>query len=491
MQSKLHSTATVERDGAEPDTYPLVAAANTATGASRAAMAAAGSAADTAFLASQEAQAIAEAARHAVVVTATALAAAASSTALRAAQTAAAVEVQAVTQAADAASSAAAARDTIASELADDADPQQAKQAAAAVANAVAAEVVARSRATSDAAALVSAAVITAAEAAFVAAQSAVATVQLAADLAVASVRVVAGSSAATRAATDVVVESTARAEEFAPQLRAAAAALRRVSLAPDPLVAELHGALERAELRLHYQPIYDMQTGALTAVEALLRWQHPSRGLLSPAHFLDVAESHPDLVIPVGDWVMGTAVAQAGAWRLALGQRAPKMWVNISGDQLSPHQQHLPALVERLLSEAGLTPDALGLEITERQLIRRADGGTSQLKALRELGVSLAVDDFGTGYASLDYLRRFTFDEIKIDSTFVAGLGQDRIHTAVTTSIIALSNALDLTVVAEGVETQAQYDHLKELGCDMAQGYLMHRPASSETLHLLERQPA
>jgi EAL domain-containing protein (putative c-di-GMP-specific phosphodiesterase class I) len=384
------------------------------------------------------------------------------------------------------------ARDTIASELADDADLYQAAQAAATVAEAVAAEVVTRARATSDAAALVAGAVTTAADAALVAAQSAAATVELAADMAAASARMVAGSSAATLTATGIVVGSTARAAELAPQLRAAAAALHRASLERDPLVAELHRALERDELRLYYQPIYETQSGALVAVESLLRWQHPSRGLLSPAHFLEVAEGHPDLVIPVGDWVLATAVAQASAWRLALGwQRTPKMWVNISGDQLRPHQQHLPALVERLLSEAELTPDALGLEITERQLIRRADDAAWELAALRELGVSLAVDDFGTGYASLDYLRRFTFDEIKIDRAFVAGLGQDRTHTAVTTSIISLGNSLGLNVVAEGVETHAQYDHLKALRCAMAQGYLLHRPAPSETVnHLVESQP-
>ena len=131
---------------------------------------------------------------------------------------------------------------------------------------------------------------------------------------------------------------------------------------------------------------------------------------------------------------------------------------------------------------------DALGLEVTERQLIRRVDDAASDLAALRDLGVSLAVDDFGTGYASLDYLRRFIFDEIKIDKAFVAGLGRDRTDTAVTASIVALARSLDLNVVAEGIETQGQYDHLLGLGCAMGQGYLMHRPAPPDTIGRLLR---
>jgi EAL domain-containing protein (putative c-di-GMP-specific phosphodiesterase class I) len=465
---------------------PLEAAADAAAVAARDARTAAGSAADTSLAAGEAAQATAEVARHARVATAAAVAAAATSTALLAEQTAAAVSLEAATRAVDAASSAAEARDTIASELPDDADPHEARQAAVAVADAVAAEVVARSQSTAEAATLVAKAVTTAADAAFVAAQSAAATVELAADMAAASGRVVAGSSAATHAATDVVVASTARAADLGPRLRVTAAALRRSSLARDPLVGELLEALERAELRLHYQPIYALESGTLSAVEALLRWQHPSRGLLAPVSFMEVAESHPDLVTPVGDWVLATAVAQAAAWHRVLGDRAPKMWVNISCDQLVQHQGHLPVLVDRLLSEAGLAPDVLGLEVTERQLIRRVDDAASDLAALRDMGISLAVDDFGTGYASLDYLRRFIFDEIKIDKAFVAGLGLDRTDTAVTASIIALGRSLDLNVVAEGVETQHQYDHLVGLGCAMGQGFLMHRPATPEVLSRL-----
>jgi EAL domain-containing protein (putative c-di-GMP-specific phosphodiesterase class I) len=222
------------------------------------------------------------------------------------------------------------------------------------------------------------------------------------------------------------------------------------------------------------------MDTGALVAVEALLRWHHPTRGLLYPGDFLHVAEGRP-LIIPIGDWVLATAVHQADSWRRELGDQAPDMWVNITGDQLGRH--HLDAVVAKLLSKTGLPPAKLGLEVTERQLIRRADAVAADLRALRDLGVSLAVDDFGTGYASLDYLRQFTFDEIKIDRSFVAGLGRDRTDTAVTAAIIALGRSLDLIVVAEGVETQEQYDQLRDLGCDRSQGYLMHRPAPPDVI--------
>jgi EAL domain-containing protein (putative c-di-GMP-specific phosphodiesterase class I) len=462
---------------------PLDTAADAATIALRDAVSAAESAADTNLAAGEAATATAEVARRTSAITATAVAAAASSTAQLAAQTAAAVEVGAVNRAADVAMSAESARDTVASTLPHDADRGDARRAADAVAETVAADVVARSMATEHAAALVAAAVAAAANTAFLAARSAAATVELAADMAAASGRVVATSSGVTEAAANVAVRSAARVADLAPRLRAVAA-LRRVSLAPDPLVAELTAALAHAELRLHYQPIYHMQTGALTAVEALLRWQHPLQGLLTPAVFLDLAETHPDLVTPVGDWVLATAVAEAQIWRQSLGAAAPKMWVNISCDQLGTG--HVPALVERLLSTAGLAPSALGMEVTERQLVVIAGEAGQDLLDLRDLGVSLAVDDFGTGYASLDYLRWQVFDEIKVDRSFVAGIGRDRTDTAVTSSIIALAQSLDLNVVAEGVETQDQYDQLKRLGCAMSQGYFLHRPAAPEVVRRL-----
>jgi EAL domain-containing protein (putative c-di-GMP-specific phosphodiesterase class I) len=430
-------------------------------------------------MAAQEAVAaaglVATSAKHA---TATTVAAAAGAAAELAARAATDVHAEAVTRALEVAASAVAALETIAAELPLDMDPDEARRAAAAVAATVAAEVIAQAKATADAADRVANAVSMAAEAAALAAATAAAIVELAANTAEAAAHGVAGSSAATEAASDVAVSSSTRVADLAQ---------RRLSiLRRAPLVAELRGALERDELRLHYQPMYSMSSGAIVAVEALLRWQHPTRGLLAPAEFLDIAEG-PTLVTPIGDWVVETAVSQASAWQRTMGERTPVMWVNISCDQLG--NQHLPDVIDLALSGTGLAPGSLGLEVTERQIVGRADDVAVDLLRLRGLGVAMAVDDFGTGFASLDYLRRFTFDEIKIDRSFISGLGLDRTDTAVTSSIIALGRSLDLTVVAEGVETRAQFERLQELGCEVSQGYLHHRPATGKVISELLEQ--
>ena len=171
------------------------------------------------------------------------------------------------------------------------------------------------------------------------------------------------------------------------------------------------------------------------------------------------------------------------------MGSRAPDMWVNIAGQQLGT--QRLTETVDEVLDSSGFSPSKLGLEVTERQLVGRSDAVRDDLLGLRRLDVRLAVDDFGTGFASLDYLRRFPFDEIKIDQSFVSGLGSDRTDTAVTASIIALGQSLDLRVVAEGVETPDQFDRLRAMGCNLGQGYLLQRPAPPATIGLLLQQPA
>ncbi len=267
-----------------------------------------------------------------------------------------------------------------------------------------------------------------------------------------------------------------ARYELYDPAMRIGA--LRQLTLA-----SELSEALVRDELRLHYQPMYDMHTGAIIAVEALLRWQHPTRGLLPPGEFLDVAEGRR-LLIPIGDWVLATACGQARRWQRSFGDASPTVWVNLAGQQLG--KQHLTGSVKRSLADTGLSPAKLGLEVTERQLVGKADPVRDDLAEIRGLGVRLAVDDFGTGFSSLDYLRRFNFDEIKIDKSFISGLGRDKTDTAVTASIIALGKSLDLVVVGEGVETQDQYDQLRDMGCDVAQGFLLHRPAPPTTIDQL-----
>jgi EAL domain-containing protein (putative c-di-GMP-specific phosphodiesterase class I) len=411
------------------------------------------------------------------------VAAAAVAAAEVAARAAIMVEVEAAIRAVDVAAAAARASETAAAAPSTVAHPREAKRVAAVVAATVAADVVAQTRLTDDAASRVAEAVALAADDAASAAATAASLIEAAAGAAETSAHDVVGSSAATEIASGITVDSTERTAELA---------LSRVArLQRSPMVAELLRAVEDEELRLHFQPMYSMGNGAIVGVEALIRWQHPTRGLLHPADFLDVAEG-PHLVTPIGDWVLHAAAAQATAWQREVGDQAPVMWVNISCDQLGRH--HLTGVVERLLSESGLEPGLLGIEVTERQLARRVDDVAEDLLELRELGVALAVDDFGTGYASLDYLQRFAFDEIKIDRSFVSGL-EDRTSAVVTSSIIALARSLDLTVVGEGVETQAQFDRLRMLGCDVAQGYLLHRPAVAETitaaLHGRAQQPA
>jgi EAL domain-containing protein (putative c-di-GMP-specific phosphodiesterase class I) len=450
-----------------------------ATIASRDAETVARSAAGATAAAQEAVVAAGQVASSAKDATASTVAAAAAGAAELAAQVASEVHAEAVTRALEVAASAVDALERIAAQLPDSVDPADARRAAETVAATVAADVVAQARATSDAATRVALAVSMAAEGVAMAAAKAAAVVDLATRTAEAVAHDVGGSIAATEAASDVAVESSTHA---------AGLALQRLAIPRQaPLVAELHNALERDELRLHYQPMYSMTSGEIVAVEALLRWQHPSRGLLLPAKFIGVAEG-PTLVEPIGDWVLQAALDQAAAWQGTLAERAPIVWVNISCDQLG--SQHLPRLVDRELSRTGLTASKLGLEVTERQIVRRGADVGADLLALRDLGVALAVDDFGTGYASLDYLRRFSFDEIKIDRSFIAGLDLDRTDTAVTSSIIALGNSLDLTVVAEGVETRAQYERLRLLGCGVSQGYLMHRPAPADAItELLHRR--
>jgi EAL domain-containing protein (putative c-di-GMP-specific phosphodiesterase class I) len=471
------SVATTEAD--DGGAHPVLAAADAAALAARDAMAAATSAAKTTESALEALDAVGTVASHASRAKASAVATAASVTAEIAAQAASEVRAEAADRAFDVAAAAVAALERIAADLPDDVDPDGARRVAALVAATVAAEVIAQARLTDQAAARVAKAVAVAADAAAVAAVAAAAVVDVAVSAAELSAQDMKGSSAATEAASRTTVESTGRVADLAQR--------RVTQLRQAPRVAELALGLEREELRLHYQPMYAMDSGAVVGVEALLRWEHPQRGLLPPSEFLDVAEG-PALVVPVGDWVLTTAVTQAAMWHRAMedqrpGVRPPVMWVNISCDQLG--RQHLTGLVDRLLTEHGLSPEFLGIEVTERQLARRADDIAVDLKDLRRLGVALAVDDFGTGYASLDYLRRFTFDEVKIDRSFVAGL-QDKTDEAVIASIIALAGSLELTVVAEGVETQEQHDFLRKLGCDVAQGYLLQRPAAAETIDAL-----
>jgi EAL domain-containing protein (putative c-di-GMP-specific phosphodiesterase class I) len=459
--------------------HPVIAAADAATLAARDAAATARSAAHTTVSAHDAVVSMDAVASSASQARATTVAAAATMAADIAARAATAVRAEAADRALDVAAAAVAALERIAAELPDDVDPDGAQRVAALVAATVAADVITQAKLTDDAAKRVAQAVAIAAEAAAVAAVAAAAVVNAAVGSAQEVAQEMQGSSRATETASRATVTSTGRVADLAVR--------RLAQLRQAPMVAALARGLDREELRLHYQPMFDMSTGAAVGVEGLLRWQHPDRGLLPPSEFLEVAEG-PALVVPVGDWVLATAVAQATIWQEAYGDAAPVMWVNISCDQLG--RRHLVGVVDRLLSQHGLAPARLGIEVTERQLARRVDDIGTDLLELRGLGVSLAVDDFGTGYASLDYLRRFTFDEVKIDRSFIAGIG-DRTDEAVISSIIALAGSLGLTMVAEGVETQRQFEFLRLLGCTVSQGYLHQRPASAETIDAVLRREA
>jgi diguanylate cyclase (GGDEF)-like protein/PAS domain S-box-containing protein len=235
-----------------------------------------------------------------------------------------------------------------------------------------------------------------------------------------------------------------------------------------------LRAALANGELELHYQPVIDLTTGEVVAVEALLRWRHPQRGLLLPREFLDVAEERR-LIVPIGAWALEQACAQALDWQDRFGARAPTVAVNVSSRQIG--DLALVTQIHEEIKASKLDLEKLCLEITERQVIDVARSGAAELLSLAGLGVQLAVDDFGTGYAGFEYLRQLPVNVLKIDQSFVDGLGQDRTDTAITRSVIALGRSLDLTVIAEGVENQSQCDLLKEYGCPLGQGWLW-RPA-------------
>jgi diguanylate cyclase (GGDEF)-like protein len=246
-------------------------------------------------------------------------------------------------------------------------------------------------------------------------------------------------------------------------------------------LLGDLRRGVSAGELRLHYQPRVEVRTGALAGVEALVRWEHPTRGLLPPSEFIEVAEES-GLIRTLGAWILEEAVGQAVRWQREDPDAAPvEMAVNLSARQLAD-----PALVDVVtaaLARHGLDPSLLVLEITETALMGDPEAALGALTALRALGVGLAVDDFGTGYSSLTYLKQFPIDELKIDRSFVAGLGTDPGDTAIVASCIQLARALGLRAVAEGVETVTQRLALLDLDCDLAQGYHYARPLTAEAL--------
>ncbi|MDE2089728.1 MAG: bifunctional diguanylate cyclase/phosphodiesterase, partial [Gammaproteobacteria bacterium] len=246
-----------------------------------------------------------------------------------------------------------------------------------------------------------------------------------------------------------------------------------------------LRHALERDELRLYYQPQIDVRNGRLIGTEALLRWQHPERGLLSPGEFISLAEE-TGLIVPIGEWAMRMACAQNKAWR----DRGPgkiTVAVNISARQF--HRQDLPALVARMLAETGLLPDGLELEITESVAMQDVERATTVLAELKRMGVKLSIDDFGTGFSSLNYLKRFPIDKLKIDQSFVRNLTTDENDAAIARAVITLGHSLKLKVIAEGVETAEQLAWLRREDCDDAQGYLFGKPVPADQFEASRRE--
>jgi diguanylate cyclase (GGDEF)-like protein len=270
------------------------------------------------------------------------------------------------------------------------------------------------------------------------------------------------------------------RCEVFDAEMRARA--VRRLETE-----RELRHALERDELELHYQPVVALGNGEIVGLEALVRWNHPERGMLDPGEFVSIAEDS-GLIEPIGSWVQETACRQALGWHdLRPDQRPLDVAVNLSARQVA--HRDLADSVREILARTGLDPVNLRLEVTEGVLVEESAGATATLEALSELGVRLVLDDFGTGYSSLAYLNRFPFDALKIDRSFVEGLGVEQERTAIVEAVIGMARALSLDAIAEGVENEAQLSELRRLGCDYAQGHLFSRPLAAQKVTSLLRE--
>jgi len=262
--------------------------------------------------------------------------------------------------------------------------------------------------------------------------------------------------------------DGKSRVRAFEPQMLDVAR--QRLSLRED-----LQGALERDELRVVYQPITDLRDNSVHSLEALLRWEHPQDGVISPADFIPLAEQ-TGLIVPIGRWVLERACSDLRRWHQA-GHPHLQVSVNVSAVQLAGAE--FVGEVREVLRATAVSPDRLILELTESTLVEDRPGAPLKLAALRELGVRISIDDFGTGYSSLSYLRRLAVDTLKIDRSFIAGLDHGAHQTTLVRSIIELAHSLKLQVVAEGIEDDDQRTFLRETSCDLGQGFLFSRPVS------------
>lgn len=270
--------------------------------------------------------------------------------------------------------------------------------------------------------------------------------------------------------------------ELFDPSMNAQA-------LARFQLESDLRRALERNEFLLYYQPLVSLHSGTIEGWEALVRWKHPERGMVSPLDFISLAEE-TGLIVPLGKWVLEEAVRQASVWAERYPADPPRLIsVNISGRQFQ--QRDLIATVMEALEQTRFEPRCLKLEITESVMMRDPQASLEAMKAFRSRQIHLVIDDFGTGYSSLSYLKRFPVDTLKVDKSFVDGLGKDPESTAIVQAVISLAKSLGMRVTAEGIETREQLEHLRSLDCDHGQGYFLARPLPADAAEeLLVKNP-
>jgi len=251
-------------------------------------------------------------------------------------------------------------------------------------------------------------------------------------------------------------------------------------------IAAQLLNAVDLGQLRVMYQPIVSLATGVAEGVEALVRWNHPTRGLITPGDFIEIAEEN-GAILPIGRWVLAEACRQAREW--GTGPGAPFLCVNVSAREIQ--QPDFVESVERTLTEVGFEARRLSLEITETALLRATPATIRTLESLRELGVRIVIDDFGTGYFSLSHLRQFPVDVLKIASEFVQVGSEDEKSVAVTSAIVALSESLRIVTVAEGIENAEQAEKMRALGCTYGQGYFYSRPLPSDDVQTATTRPA
>jgi diguanylate cyclase (GGDEF)-like protein/PAS domain S-box-containing protein len=255
--------------------------------------------------------------------------------------------------------------------------------------------------------------------------------------------------------------------------------AMRDRALALSQIETDLRKAIERHEFRIYYQPIISLASGRISGLEALVRWQHPQRGVLNPAEFIPIAEE-TGMIIAIDEWVLEEACRQLKVWQERIpGDYPLSVSVNLSSRHFT--RTDLIERIRRVMERTGLDPPSLKLEVTETAIMERAEPVSATFNGLVELGVKLHIDDFGTGYSSLSYLQRFPFEALKIDRSFVSTMSTRDKSLVIVRAMVLLAHQLGMGAIAEGVETEQQLAQLKALGCDLAQGYLFSRPLDSE----------